>query len=220
MLLKNAPEQVEQNKVNKKTMKRVLLVSRGNTHPAYAARMALVHSLNQLNNIALTHIPSLEELPEDFIDYDAMVLYFHEDHISKAALSSLESFVVEGSGILAIHSATASFMAEEAYFTILGGRFKEHGTISRFTISPLDKTDVFNEIPSFSVEDELYQHEICADITIHFTAKNIDDEIPVVWTNDYGHGRVCYASPGHCPETMNHPKYQKLIIQGLQWVMA
>mgnify|MGYP006302913017 CR=1 FL=1 len=220
MLIKIAPQQVEQNKVNKETIKRVLLVTRGITHPAYAARMALVHSLNQLNNIALTHIPSLEELPEDFIDYDAMVLYFHEDQISKAVLSSLESFVAEGGGVLAVHSATASFMTEEVYFKILGGRFKEHGPISRFTISPVYKTDVFNEIPSFSVEDELYQHEICADITVHFTAKSIDDEIPVVWTNYYGDGRVCYASPGHCPETMNHPEYQKLLIQGLQWVMA
>ena len=199
-------------------MKRVLLVTKGLTHPTLAARMALFKALNQLSSVKLTHIPSLERLPSDFIDYDSMVLYFHEDQISKAALSSLESFVSEGGGILAVHSASASFMAEAVYFEILGGRFKNHGPISKFTLSPIQKSDVFKGIPSFSVEDELYHHEIWAEITVHFTAKNKGDEIPVVWTNDYGNGRVCYASPGHCLETMCHPEYQKLLMQGLQWV--
>ena len=198
-------------------MKQVLLVTKGGTHPSYAARMALVHTLDQLRNIVVTHIPSLDQLPEDFIDYDSMVLYFHEDQISKAALASLERFVAEGGGLLAVHSATASFMTEEVYFEILGGWFKAHGPISRFTISPVRKSDVFKGIHSFSVEDELYHHEICAEITVHFTAKNEDQEIPVVWTHYFGNGRVCYASPGHCPETMNHPEYQKLLMQGLQW---
>jgi uncharacterized protein len=201
------------------TVKRVLLVTKGPTHPEYSARRALVHSLQQMDNLSFTEVPSLDRLPKDFVDYDAMVLYFHDNQISKEALSSFERYVSEGGGVLAVHSATASFMAEEVYFNILGGRFNEHGPISRFEIFPVSDSDVFKGIPSFSVEDELYLHEINAEITVHFTAKNDNDPVPVVWTKRYGNGRVCYASPGHRHETMCHPEYQTLLMQGLQWVV-
>ena len=199
-------------------VKSVLLVTNGPTHPEYSARRALVHSLNQMENFAITQVTSLDRLPKDYLDYDAMVLYFHDTQISKAALSSFERFVSDGGGVLAIHSATASFMMEEVYFKILGGRFKEHGPISRLDIVPTVDSNVFKRIPSFSVEDELYLHEIYAEITVHFAAIHKNVEIPVVWTNRYGNGRVCYASPGHRHETMDHPEYQTLLMQGLLWV--
>lgn len=199
-------------------MKRVLLISKGSEHPDYAARVALVHTLGKIRNLKITHISSLERLPGDFGNYDAMVLYFHENQVSKGALSSFERYVSEGGGVLAIHSATASYMAEDVYINILGGRFTEHGPISKFAVLPVYESDVFRGIPSFWVEDELYLHEITAKITVHFTTNFHSANIPMVWTNCYGNGRVCYASPGHSYQTMRHPDYQNLLAQGLQWV--
>jgi type 1 glutamine amidotransferase len=58
--------------------------------------------------------------------FSALVIYIHHKRISQSALTSWIVFVSDGGGILAIHSATASFK-KQTFFEILGGRFIGHG---------------------------------------------------------------------------------------------
>lgn len=206
-------------------LKRVLLVTAGIFHPPYFGRQALHTGLAQLQGFTFRHVRSLEQMPADFESHSALVLYYHEKTISQAALRRLEAFVKNGGGVLAIHSATASFQGEKHYFEILGGRFTGHGEVGECEIrrthperSEGIKDEIFGGIESFSVIDELYIQELQPGIEVHFTAKQAGLEAPAVWTYRYGQGKVCYCMPGHTSRSMQHPAMREILQRGLIWV--
>jgi type 1 glutamine amidotransferase len=77
---------------------------------------------------------------------------------------------------------------------------------------------VFQGIPAFGVKDELYIHELRPGITPHFVTLHDGQTVPVVWTQQYGAGRICVAAPGHSSRTLENKDYQKVLQQGLLWV--
>lgn len=68
--------------------------------------------------------------------YSAILLYFHASHISDEALAALDTYVAEGGGLIALHSAAASFEDSPSYSAILGGRFLDHGPIASYSVRP------------------------------------------------------------------------------------
>lgn len=200
-------------------MKKVLLVTDGFFHPTFLGRMALHQALKQLDGFSFKHVSSLEKLPADLESFSALVLHYHHNNISETALTELKSYVIQGGGILSIHAATASFKETLPYFEILGGRFVGHGPVERFQVEKV-KDGIFSGIANFAVTDELYIHELNPNIDVHFTAKLDGKDIPVVWTYQYGKGKVCYAVPGHTTESMRNKTYQGLLRRGLAWVVT
>jgi len=198
-------------------MKKVLLVTDGIFHPTLLGRLALHETVKQLDDFSYRHISSLEKLPDDLEPFSALVLHYHHNTISEKALGQLEKFAKNGGGILAIHAATASFKEAMSYFKILGGRFIGHGKVEDFEAQRV-REDIFGDIENFIVKDELYIHELEPGIEVHFMAKLDGKDIPVVWTNHYGKGKVCYAVPGHTTRTMRNKTYQQLLQCGLEWV--
>lgn len=197
-------------------MKKVLLVTDGIFHPPYFGRVTLKKSLAELGGFEFQHIRSMEKLPADLNDFCALVIYFHHKRISQSALTGLDAFVSGGGGILAIHSATASFKETNRFFEILGGRFIGHGAVEEIKVKRV-KDEIF-DVGDFVIKDELYIHELQPGIDVHFTAKHEGKDIPVVWTYRYGKGKVCYAVPGHTTACMKNPFVQGILRCGLQWV--
>ena len=198
-------------------MKKILLVTDGIFHPPYTARMELNKTLGKLEDFSFDHIRSMERLPMDLEHYSALVLYFHHKEISASALEALKRFVTNGGGVLAIHSATASFKQTKEYFEILGGRFTGHGAVETIQVKG-KRSEIFGHIGNLVIKDELYLHELEPGIVVHFTAKHAGQDVPVVWTYCYGKGKVCYAVPGHTTKTMRSPAYQEILLRGLRWV--
>ena len=199
-------------------MKRILLVTKGLFHPSWRARKNLRKALAELGGYSFHSVSSMDALPQDLDSYAAMVIYVHHKTISPSALARFDAFVIKGGGVLGIHTATASFKQQLAYSEILGGRFTEHGPVERFEIQPVAESMVFQDIPAFSVRDELYIHELQPGITPHFVTQHRGQTVPVVWTHPYGAGRVCVAVPGHLSRTLENKDYQKVLQQGLLWV--
>ena len=200
-------------------MKNILLVTDGFVHPPYRGRRALHQALAELEGFSFHHVRSLEQLPTEVDQYAALVLYFHQQAITASALARLDSFVKKGGGILAIHSATASFKNEPHYFEIIGGQFTGHGAVEDFVVRPV-KSDIFTGMGEFTVKDELYMHDLQPGIEVHFAAQHEGQDVPVVWTHCYGKGKVCYAVPGHTTESMKHPVMEEILQRGLMWVCA
>ncbi len=199
-------------------MKSVLVVSGGIFHPPLAGRLALHQGLASVPGFKFQTAGSLESLPPDLEQFSALVLYYHQKTISNSALAALDKFVSAGGGVLALHSATASFKQTPMYFKILGGRFIGHGPVETFSVLRKPESSVFDEVEEFKVHDELYLHEVEPDIEIHFTTMYQDQPVPVVWTRSWGRGRVCYAVPGHTASSMTVPALQKILRKGLVWV--
>lgn len=201
-------------------MKRVLLISAGLVHPPILARLSLRRLLERQADLSVHAIHSLEEVQEEFLDYSAWILYYHQRSLSSKALSLLQQYVSKGGGILAIHSATASFKECPAYFEVLGGRFLSHGKVTNFEIVPTLQSTIFPTFERFSVRDEIYLHELNPAIQVHFVTEFEQQRLPVVWSYSYGKGRVLYAMPGHRSASLASPAYQRLLLQGLAWVTA
>lgn len=199
-------------------MKKVLLVTDGFFHPPLTAQIALHKTLAELDGFEFQHVRSMEKLPNDLSVFSALVIYVHHKKISDGALEALDGFVSNGGGILGVHTATASFMQQMHYFEILGGRFIGHGPVDSFEIKPVTESDIFAGIPAFTVKDEIYIHELQPGIKAHFIATHEGKEIPIVWTHQYGKGRVCYTVPGHTTGSMRNTTYQKILRRGLNWV--
>jgi type 1 glutamine amidotransferase len=170
-----------------------------------------------MDGFTFEHIHSLEKIPADVKFFSALVLHYHHKRISAEALARLDDFVKNGGGILAIHSATASFKNSIPYFELLGGRFIGHGKVERIEVKN-QNSEIFCDIPNFSVRDELYLHKLSDRIQVHFTTMVEGKDVPVVWTNLHGKGKVCYCVPGHTSGSMKNQIYQQVLQRGLVWV--
>lgn len=198
-------------------MKKILLITDGIFHPPFLARKTLHKTLAKMEEFEFQHIRSMEKLPANLIEFSALVIYLHHKKISEQALVNFDEFVSNGGGILGVHSATASFKQQSHYFEILGGRFIGHGKVEKFKVES-SKSEIFEGIENFVVRDELYVHDLQPGIEVHFTTQHEGRDAPVVWTQHYGQGKVCYAVPGHTTETMKNKIYQEVLKRGLRWV--
>ena len=200
-------------------MTEILYVSDGFFHPPIKARKVVRDVITAVPGYQVTQVKHLKALCKlDMTRFQAIVLYVHHKHIAPDTVTALEQFVQGGGGLLAIHSATASFKEEPRYFDMVGGRFIGHGPVEPIAIRPADKDDeIFGGIGSFTVTDELYVHELKADIQVHFQTTYQDQSAPMVWTRLMENGRVCYVCPGHRTETMQQPEIQEILRRGLKW---
>lgn len=198
----------------------VLLVSDGLVHPSLPGRFWLRRALTALPGYRYRRVASLESLvglPPD--SFRAIVLYVHHNILSPAALESLDLFLSQGGGLLALHSASASFKDEPRYYDILGGQFVHHGPVEEFIVQPAAPQDeVFGAMTPFSVRDELYRHEYDPANRIRFYTAVGGEREPVVWTRHWGRGRVCYCALGHTLGAMRHPHVHQILQRGLAWV--
>lgn len=202
--------------------KSVLLVLAGVIHPPYRGRSLLKQTLAELPGFRFDEVPDLAQAVQRGLEaYDALVLYYHhrDDALSDTELSAFSSYVDAGGGVLAVHSATASYKRTPAYFTVLGGRFVGHGPVEPIAVRPSHADDdLFGGIDGFTVKDELYLHELQPDIRCRFETTYRGEPAPLVWTREPGAGRVCYVCPGHRSASMAHPSVQEILRRGLRWV--
>ena len=200
--------------------KNVLVISNGLIHPPMIGRFWLRSILTGMQGYKFTHVRSMEKLLSlDLNPFHGLVLYFHHRRISEPGLEAFDAFVTGGGGVLAIHSATASFKESDRFTDILGGKFSGHGPVETFDVLPVSsKSKIFGKIPAFRFTDELYLHDLQPDIEVHFTTIHDGQSVPVVWTRSHGDGRVCFASPGHKAASMQVPEYQSVLTRGLSWV--
>jgi type 1 glutamine amidotransferase len=203
-------------------VKKVLLVSAGLVHPPYRGRSLLKQTLTAVPGYAFDEVASLAEAAaRSMTEYAALVLYYHHmnDALTESEMAAFRGFVEDGGGVLAVHSATASYKRTPAYFQILGGRFVGHGPVQPIEVRPVAAGDeVFAGIPPFIIKDELYLHELQPDIRVHFDALHESKREPMVWTREQGRGRVCYLCPGHRSASMEHGAVQEIVRRGLRWV--
>lgn len=200
-------------------MRKVLVISAGIVHPSIRARIYLRRLLMRMPGLKYTFASSIEACRRLRAGgFAAVAIYLHRQGTSQEALSSLDEFVSGGGGLLALHSASASFKKHEGFFKILGGRFVTHGPVAEYTIKQSEGDSLFAPTKPFVLRDELYIHEYDSENEIHFLAERPNGAEPVVWTRPYGMGRVCYVAPGHRAASLLNPQLRAIITGGIAWV--
>ncbi|MGC8970636.1 MAG: ThuA domain-containing protein [bacterium] len=205
-------------------MKKVLYIYGGpEFHPTESAGKLLKALLEDDGRFELEMTNNLDvfiDLPNK--DYSAVVVYttgFYNDLTPEREKGLLE-FVSNGGGFVGIHSATDSFRGSRAYIDMIGGEFLTHPPQHEFKIFLKDKNHYLTiRMPDFSIYDEMYHLQNYDPSKVKLIAYTIwqGKEIPMVYTKEYGKGRVAYLANGHSLQALSHPELQKLIIRSIAW---
>jgi type 1 glutamine amidotransferase len=224
----------------------LLCITSGTVHPSIFAQLALIAWARRLPGVRVHVVHDVDALRKlSLARFSAVLLYFHSSHISDEALAALETYVAGGGGLIALHSAAASFKETPAFSSLLGGRFLHHGPIAPFTVRQTsalgsfagggptteqgargpEKVDRpylapdFRQMESFTIRDELYIHEYDPDNFVHFVVDTEDGPEPIAWSRLHGKGRVFYLAPGHRVETVRRPAIRNILRKGIHWAI-
>jgi len=180
---------------------------------------------------------TVRETAKALDDADALkkydLIYFHMFNVSTPTASdagkeNLLNFVKSGKGFVVAHLASASFK-EWDEFKKLCGRFwgttpkgkAGHGPRSVFKAKIADKNDPITKgLADFDQDDELYA-KMQGDAPIHVLVTADSDwskqTEPLVFTLNYGKGRVFHHTFGHDVKALQTPSVEKIIVRGTEW---
>ena len=145
--------------------------------------------------------------------------------ISAQAQENLLSFVKEGKGFCVQHLASASFAKWKEFATLCGRHWvmgtSGHGPRSVFESKVVDKEHPITKgMEDFKADDELYS-KLQGEDPIHVLVEAYSDfskkTEPLVFTLEYGKGRVVHNAFGHDGKALSNPSVAKIIARAAEW---
>jgi len=178
---------------------------------------------------------------ETFAPYDALVLNYNDWRNSgpwwdDRARQAMLDYVRNGNGLVSYHASNNAFWGWPEYDKLIGGTWREtagHGPIHAFTVNITDRLHpVTQGLPaSFAQIDELY-HRLALQPNLHVLATAFDDpkncykpnegcgtgkDEPLIWTLQYGQGRVFQTALGHDAKAMPSAGFVITLQRGTEW---
>jgi type 1 glutamine amidotransferase len=143
--------------------------------------------------------------------------------------TALQQFVRRGGGVLAIHAAADSHYYWPWYGKMIGGHFARHpqgtptGIVS--VVAPGDP-GVAGLAPIQRRTDEWYyfdDYDPTSKLLITLDPASIGEgdvnPNPMSWRREVEGGRVFYTPMGHTTASYSEPYFQRLLANGLDWVL-
>lgn len=206
-------------------MKKILYVYGGpEFHPTEWAGKKLAEILERDGRFELNmtnDIDVFSSLPQS--EYDGVVVYTtgFKDELTEKREKGLIDFVRNGGGFVGIHSAADSFRGSRKYIEMLNGEFLTHPEIHQFPLFLVDNSHYIGiRMPeTFSIYDEMYhlQNHDPSKSKLLFKTIWQGKEIPMVYTRDYGKGKVVYIAPGHTRQAWENPEFQKILLRSIAY---
>jgi len=180
--------------------------------------------------------------PETFAPYDVLLLNYN-DYKQTAGLwwdararEAMLDFVRTGRGLVSYHASNNAFWGWPEYDRLVGGTWREtagHGPYHAYTVKIVDAASpITKDLPAtFAESDELY-HQLSLQPNIHLLATAWDDpkncwkpgdgcgtgkDEPLIWTLEYGVGRVFQTALGHDMKAMQGAGFQATLVRGTEW---
>jgi type 1 glutamine amidotransferase len=160
--------------------------------------------------------------------YDLVFLDFYNattPTLSDAAKENLVQFVKGGKGLAVAHLSSASFKEWDEFHKMCG-RYWVMGTSGHnprgiFKAKIANKENPITQgLEDFEADDELYA-KLQGDGPINVLVEADSDwshkTEPLVFTVEYGKGRVFHEAFGHDGKAIRNPSVQKLIQRGSAW---
>ncbi len=137
--------------------------------------------------------------------------------------AAVEQFVLGGGAFLNLHNSMGLYPDQGPYLKLVGGRYIGHGPLERFRVEVVDgQHPITRGVESFWVADE--QHTPPYDAgKVHLLLRNRSDDGKTVaaagWAYESGRGRLCHLANGHTLESLQHPMYQRLLRNAVNWCL-
>lgn len=185
--------------------------------------------------------------PETLAPYDLVVLNYYDRNQpqlrwGERADMALLDFVRSGKGLVMYHFSTAAFNGWEEYEKLSGGNWRpnngHHSARHDFKVDIKDTTHPVTRGMKASFaepNDELYANlKWQPEGSYHVLATAWDDHAmyqgkarqpipgpglnqPMLWTLDYGKGRVFATALGHDPDAMRSAGFMATLVRGAEW---
>jgi type 1 glutamine amidotransferase len=160
--------------------------------------------------------------------YDLIVPVVTMSRITDEQETGLLTAVKGGVNIAGWHGSMAdSFRNNPNYQYMVGGQWVAHpGNIIDYTIQITDHDHPITQgISDFAMHSEqYYMHVDPSNRVLATTTFNADHDewidgtvMPVIWTRNYGKGRVFYASVGHVRADFEVPEAREIVRRGMLW---
>jgi type 1 glutamine amidotransferase len=150
-------------------------------------------------------------------------------------LADLLAWIRGGGGFVGFHCASDTFLsptgAVSDYIAMLGGEFDRHGRQFEGLVRVVDaEHPVTRGVPhELTRNDEWYVLKNFAADQVH-PLRVLDprdeggrqelydrDPYPIVWTRDFGAGRVYYDAQGHREDVWDEAEFQQSVSRALRW---
>ena len=160
--------------------------------------------------------------------YDLVLLAMYNAKtptLSAGAKENLANFVNGGKGLVITHLSSASFKEWDEFHKLCGRYWvmgtSGHGPRSVFK-ARITKTEspITQGLTDFEADDELYaklQGDAPITVLVEADSDWSKKTEPLVFTVEYGKGRVFHEAFGHDAKAVNNPTVQKLIQRGCEW---
>lgn len=169
----------------------------------------------------------------DLTGFDVVVLYDMEKSITDAQKKNFLALFDQGTGLVVLHHALASYQHWPEYEQIIGGLYPEadgksgkvteqvgyqHGEEVPIVVVAKDHP-ITAGVKDFTVHDEIYWgFRVGSDVTPLITTTHPKSGKPLAWYRTQGKSRVVYLQLGHDHTAYENPNYQKLVAQSIRWV--
>ena len=145
--------------------------------------------------------------------------------LSASAKENLANFVKEGKGLAIGHLSSASFKEWEEFHKLCGRYWvmgeSGHGPRAVFKARIANKDHPITQgLADFEADDELYaklQGDAPITILVEADSDWSKKTEPLVFTVEYGKGRVFHETFGHDTKALQNSTVQKLIQRGCEW---
>ena len=178
----------------------------------------------------LAKINELLEKKDDLGKFDLIVYMRYNTkkeagEPTDAGKANLLDFVKGGKGFTVCHLSSASFNKWEEWNKLCGRYWimgkSGHGPRSVFKSKIADKEHCITKgAEEFEIDDELYA-KLCGEEKIHVLVEADSDwskkTEPLLFTLEYGKGRVFHDAYGHDGKAVNTPGHAKLFVRGCEW---
>ena len=130
-------------------------------------------------------------------------------------------FVQSGHSFLNLHNSMGLYPENGPYLNLVGGRYIGHGPLERFHVEVVDTSHpITRGVTGWDAADE--QHTPPYDEKVHLLLRNRSDEGKTAaagWCYEPGQGRLAHLASGHTRESLEHPMFQRLLVNSMRWLL-
>ena len=203
----------------------ILVICDDRWHPARTPRAGLTNleahgfHFDWIENAADWSAQKMESFPLVLLTKSNNVSSLDETQwMTLQVEDAFRNYVERGHGLLAVHSGTAGYSDASILRSLLGGIFVQHPAQCQVTVEPLADHPLTRGVAPFTLQDEHY-FMTCDDpeLDVFLTTRSENGVQPGGWTRQQGSGRVCVLTPGHNLEIWQHPSFERLLLNALNW---
>lgn len=210
-------------------MPKLLLIT-GGRHPYEETTPVLTGFLQEAGH-DVTVSEHARELADDLSEYDAIVLNtlrqpMTDNDLDADQRDGLMGYVWTGAGLVSLHISAASCPDWEHMKPMTGGGWilneSWHPPFGWFNVNVSNSDHpLANGVSDFWTYDECYcglDIQPGIDVFMHGI---VNDEVqPLGWSHNYGDGQVANIALGHAGSSQEHPQFQKLVLNSVDYVTA